>query len=204
MAHDTGTDAKIPATTVLNDPSSGHPSAARRRFILAAGAALPSVYTLSSGAQTAVASSLRCWANSPETPPVRFTPAEDNWVRAKVYVGDNDGHAAYCVNTPQNACISRLDANNGADGSVWIVNRGRTTAGFGVVDGPSQVYGTRMIAGPTVKITGVRRANPAYGTVFVDEQGTFITLDPNGNPDLRPVAQSCWTSILGGRTAKLG
>jgi hypothetical protein len=203
MAHDTGTDAKIPDATVLNDPNSGNPSAARRRLILAAGAVLPSVYTLTSGAQTAAASSLRCWANGGDTPPVRFTPAEDNWVRAKVYVGkSDDGRAAYCVSTPQNSCISRLDADKAADGSVWIVmNRGI----WGVGPGLSQVSGSRIVAGPNTKITNVRRTNPAYGAIFVDEQGTIATLDPSGSPaDLRPVAQSCFTSILGGRISKLG
>jgi hypothetical protein len=202
MAHDTGTAGKIPDRTVLNGPNSDHPSAARRRLILAAGAALPSVYTLTSGAQTAAASSLRCLINGTETPPARFTPAEDNWVRAKVYVGkSDDGRAAYCVSAPQNACISTLDADKGADGSVWIVmDRGV----WGVGPGVSQVYGSRVIAGPNTQITNVRRANPAYGTIFVDEQGTFMTLDPNGRQDLRPVAQSCFTSLIGGRTTKLG
>lgn len=179
------------------------PSAKRRRLLAGAAAVLPSVYTLASGAQTAVASQVACWANEQQQPPGRFITGSDTWFRAKVYLGTYDGYPAYCVSTPQRACVDPFHPGEAADGSVWIVGRTRFMPGFRV-GGGLQEYGLRVTAGPGVPITQVTRAPDTYGLVYVDQQGTIATLDPNGSPDLRPVAASCWTSMLGGRIFSLG
>ena len=66
-------------------PGAQAPSRSRRRMLLAATGALPSVLTLSSGAASA-ANYLACMLNQPNPMPQRFTPGEDNWVRAQVNV----------------------------------------------------------------------------------------------------------------------
>src|SRR5438270_10794678 len=99
-----GTGKPLVPESIVGTDGSAAPNKARRRLILAAGAALPSVYTLSSGAQTALVSNLSCWAKTP-TPPARFTPTDDDWYRAPVYTGDYDGTPAYCVSVPQSACL---------------------------------------------------------------------------------------------------
>ena len=172
-------------------------SQGRRRFIWAAGAALPSIYTLSSGAQAAIASNLACWAREPQPPPPRFTPTNDNWLRASVFTGEYDGTPAYCVSSRQSDCIGRrllglrIDPNDpgsdkAPDGSTWIV------------------HGQRVTSSPAVQITKVGVRPSQYGVVYVDQTGTVLTLDPRSTADLHVVSQSCWTSVLGGRISKLG
>lgn len=192
---------QIPDSTVAGERRLAEHSKVRRRLILAAGAALPSIYTLSSGAQVAAASNMACWANQPATAPNRFTTAPDNWYRSEVYVGDHKLSPAYCVSDRQENCIgSGFDLNSdtkpgptsvpradkGREGSVWIVD------------------GTRTQAGPTMQITNVRGSYKNYGLVYVNKDGTVATLDPTVGSNLNPVAGTCWTSILGGRISKLG
>jgi len=162
---------------------SATPSLVRRRLLIAAGASLPSVYTLTSGAQTAAASSLRCWAAQPTTPPQRFTTADDAWRRYPVYKGKFHSDGAYCVTLPQSSCASGAD---GQTGSVWISN------------------GTRIVNGPGSQITNVGSTQSNYGLVYVNQQGTIKVLDPNGDLSLRPVLASCWTSMVGTSMSKLG
>ena len=197
---------QVPESTVAADSRSAGPSQTRRRLILAAGAVLPSVYTLSSGAQTAAASNLVCLTKQGPPPP-RFTSDgdwvrwPDGWVRAPVNFGDYDGVPANCVNSPQEACIDpssgwRNVANSSAtpdsavgnaqDGSIWIVQ------------------GNRVVSSPRVQITNVNPARKHYGLVYVDQSGTVATLDPAGASHLSPVTTSCWASIMGGRISKLG
>lgn len=184
-------------SSVAVESRTPNPSKARRRFLLAAGAALPSVYTLSSGAQTAIASNLACWAKEPQSAPPRFTSTNDNWLRAQVYTGNLDGAPADCVSSPQGDCVGRpmgrrFDPNappvggNAEDGSVWIVQ------------------GNRVTSGPTVQITKAGVGPPQYGLVYVDQTGSVATLDPKWTGDLHMVTQSCWTSVMGGRVSKLG
>ena len=176
---------------------SAAPNARRRRLLVGAVGALPSVYTLASGAQVAAHSAMACWAHEPQTPPVRFTRGSDDWVRSTVYSGDYAGYQAHCVTSPQRPCntppLHPDKIDEAGDGTVWIVNSG----------GPSG-YDYRVIAGPNNQVTKVGRTPPAQGLVYVDRDATFATLDPNGRPFLRPVTASCWASALAGRTTQLG
>jgi hypothetical protein len=188
---------QVPESTVA-DSRTASPSIARRRLILAAGAALPSIYTLSSGAQTAVASNLVCIAKQGTHPP-RFTSTADNWVRSPVTVGDYDGTPADCVTSPQSACsdspsnwrgvanpLAEPAASEAQRGSVWIVQ------------------GNRVVASPGVHITNIDPRRKHYGLVYVDQAGTVSTLDPNGALHLSPATTSCWASVTAGRVSKLG
>ena len=200
MTDATGTP-QVPESSVAAESRTASPSKARRRLILAAGAALPSIYTLSSGAQIAIASHPVCHAKQ-GTPPARFvsTPTADNWVRAPVNVGEYDGTPADCVMSPQSACMDPASnwrgsnslspgvpaATNAQRGSVWIVQ------------------GNRVISSPFVPITNVDPGRKHYGLVYVDQAGTVSTLDPNGSLQLSPVTMSCWASVMVGRVSKLG
>ena len=156
------------------------------------------MYTLSSGARTAVASNLRCWNRAQAhggrelvgTPgaddeAARFSMANDEWLRKQVYTGMGGG-TAYCAMSNQAACIDPAHPTKAAQGSVWIVN------------------GERIVAGAGIEIDQVSASPQAYGLVFVDQQGTIATLDPERTADLRPVKEPCWTSMLGGRVSNLG
>lgn len=200
MTDATGTPL-VPESSVAAESRTAGPSKARRRLILAAGAALPSIYTLSSGAQTAVASNLFCRAKL-GTPPARFTstPTADNWLRAPVNVGEYDGTPADCVTSPQSACMDPASnwrganslspgvpaATNAQRGSIWIVQ------------------GNRVVSSPHVPITKVDPGRKHYGLVYVDQEGIVSTLDPNGAVHLTPVTMSCWASGMVGRVSKLG
>jgi hypothetical protein len=193
---------QAPESSVAAESRTAGPSKARRRFILAAGAALPSIYTLSSGAQIAVASNTVCTLKQQGMVPARFTttPTADNWLRAPVNVGEYDGTPADCVTSPQSACMDPASnwrgsnslspgppaATNAQRGSIWIVQ------------------GNRVVSSPFVPITNVDPSRKHYGLVYVDQAGTVSTLDPNGSLQLIPVTTSCWASVIVGRTSKLG
>jgi hypothetical protein len=156
------------------------PSAARRRLLLAATGTLPSVLTLSSGAQAAATSALRCLANN--QPAARFTPTDDNWVRAQVPVASYNTRPAYCVTSPTNACVD--GAQHAVPGTRWVVD------------------GNTMTADPNTVMPV--QSQRSYGLVYVDQSGSIATLDPGSNGNLVAVTDSCWTSIVGGRTTNLG
>jgi hypothetical protein len=200
---------KASESTVDADARVDSAAKARRRLILAAGAALPSIFTLSSGAQTAAASTTVCLARQGAAPP-RFVEdgdlarTSDGWLRAPVNFGQYDTTPANCVTSPQTSCVaftpsSAKDASalpvpsaggpvaNAEDGSVWIVQGNH-----------------RMTSSVHTPITHVSLGKKHYGLVYVDQTGTVATLDPNGAPGLSPVTASCWASIMGGRISKLG
>lgn len=176
------------------------PNARRRRLLVGAVGVLPSVYTLASGAQVAATSQLACFAKEPQTLPLRFASGPDTWFRSTTYSGNYDGHPAHCVTSPQNHCVDALQPNKAENGSAWIMNRGRTTAGMG---GPS-MYDVRVVVGQGTQVTNVGQVPPMQGLVYVDKNATFATLDPNGRTFLHPVTASCWTSMISGRTVSLG
>lgn len=178
---------QIPDSSVTAQSRGPGHSKARRRLILAAGAALPSIYTLSSGAQTAAASVL-CSARQPQTAPAAVTSTRDTWYRAPVYVGEYNGTKAYCVSSPQTDCApgsgaspsARLvepQASRAQEGSDWIVN------------------GTRVTAGPGTQITNVGQTPRQYALVYVDQTGTISTLDPTKAGNMNWVSASCWASV---------
>jgi len=170
-------DLLSPSSAPAAEPG---PSRSRRRMLLAAGGALPSVLTLSSGAVAAGGSNLVCLLNQSKQNPQRFTAGEDNWVRAQVNVAAYENRPAYCITTPSSSCV---DGNNQAiPGSTWVVDGNNMTAGL---QNNLQVLNTR-----------------AYGLVYVDNTGSIMTLDKHSN--LVAVQDSCLTSLLGGRTMNLG
>ncbi len=223
--------SQFPKSTVAADSHTAGPSKARRRLILAAGAALPSIYTLASGAQTAVASHLTCVARQQTMPggtpgavgdvpgrqpiipggtpgPVgdgvvrRFTETPDDWYRAPVNVGEYDGTPAYCVTMPQSACADfAADWSAVANPKTPLLGRGVSKARDGSI---WIVQGNRVTSSSYVQITNVGSSPQHYGIVYVDQAGTVATLDPNRAFNLTPVHTSCWTSVLGARVSRLG
>jgi hypothetical protein len=171
------------------------PHTARRRLMLGAAAVLPSVLTLTSGAQTAVASNVRCLARDD---PINFriredtanapllTMDRDEWLRKEVYYAHSGGHPAYCAMDDQGACIDPMNPAKPAMGSVWIVD------------------GERVTVGQQDSIRQISSGPQAYAIVYVDPQGTIATLDPGTMKHVQPVKEACWTSILGGRLSVLG
>jgi hypothetical protein len=198
-------------------------------LILAAGAALPSVYTLSSGAQTAGASNMACLAKQ-GTPPARFVSQEDyarwpdNWLRAPVSYGDYDGATADCVTTPQSSCTAFTPIGSGGASDKTGDNPGSGTAftpvgsggasdktganlgpGTNAADGSVWiVQGQRMVSSKNVPVKNVKLGRKHYGLVYVDQSGTVATLDPHGSLKLTPTSMSCWASVMGGQISKLG
>ena len=162
------------------------PSARRRRMVLGAAGALPTVYTLSSGAASAATSALACWDNARAgTAPTRFTALDDKWYRLQVYDGKYQGNAVHCVSSPQTACVG--SGSIAKDGSIWISEGGnRVTAGMGTT------------------VNQVTSAPKSYSLVYVNREGTISTLDPNGQLGLSVSTDSCWTSVMGGRISQLG
>jgi hypothetical protein len=186
MSDGTGKPFDAPVQTAQSGTPDAGPSRARRRLLLGA-VAVPSVYTLTSGAQTAAASVLHCVATSgTATPASRFTTHADAWTRKQVYMGKYTSDTAYCVTWNQSSCVNALNPDKAADGSVWIHNN------------------VRMVSGPNQTVAKVGSKPQAYGLVYVDTKGTITTLDPNGNPNLYAASGSCMASMLGGAKSLLG
>ena len=179
------------------------PQTARRRLMLGAAAVIPSIYTITSGAQTAVSSN-RCLPSGesynlrsgrlPWDHPL-LTDKKDGWLRKSVYHGLYNGKHAYCALDNQGACVDGSKITNlsngqgaqAASGSVWIV-----------------VDGTRVTVGPNVVIAPVSTSASGLALLFVDKNGTNTTLDPDALGQWYPVKESCWASILGNGKSMLG
>lgn len=175
---------KVPSAET-GKPSPTAPNPLRRRLIVGAASVVPTVYTLSSGAQVAVASNLRC-LQEPLSPPPRFTAGRDNWLRAPVYVGQYENGPAYCVTSPQELCTDVWNPNQGAAGSQWVDNAGNM-----------------HIVGPNEPVD-MSHSSRQYGLIYVDRDGTIAALDPNAAPDIQPATQTCWASVMGSWNARLG
>ena len=160
------------------------PSRSRRRLLLGATSALPSVLTLSSGAQAAVLSNLRCIQDNSQATPPRFTSSDDGWTRARVDVGQFQGQSAYCITTPGSACKDPIHPQVAAQGSEWVVGGGTVTAG------------------PLSQVT-LNNGQQAYALVYIDRHGAITTLDTH-DWEMHPVRDSCWASVAGTASSRLG
>ena len=189
MSQFTGKDVSVPEISVGAAKDNDAVRAKRRRFLLGAAAALPSVYTLTSGAQTAVASGLSCLTRGAQANPTRITTAPDTWYRSQVKAGSagqSTTKNAFCIMDNQNACADALKPDWSASQSYWYVNGQRTMVPQGEV---RNIQGGRTTA---------------YGLVYVDQKGTVATLDPMLQPGLQPATNSCMNSIIGSAISKLG
>ena len=186
MSQATGKRDEVPESTAGSNPRDDAKRATRRRLLLGAAAALPSVYTLKSGAQTAVISAIACATQPAPYGLPRFPPGDDIWYRMPVYKGQLANDDAYCVMWTQSSCVDPMNVTKANPGSVWM-------------HGASRVY-----AGNGTNITNLSSPG-AYGLVYVDKTGVIRpTLDPNGNTALNPVVDSCWASIAGRNQSLLG
>src|SRR5947199_6723101 len=105
MSEVTGQSDTFPESTSGSNPRDDAKRATRRRLLLGAAAALPSVYTLKSGAQTAVTSAIACAAQPAPYGLPRFPPADYIWYRMPVYKGRLANDDAYCVMWTQSSCV---------------------------------------------------------------------------------------------------
>ncbi|HEY3181031.1 MAG TPA: hypothetical protein VGL25_19375 [Casimicrobiaceae bacterium] len=189
MSQFTGKHDEVPDLAPGDIERQNATRAQRRRLLLGA-AALPSVYTLTSGAAIAAASGLNCWSTqSTTTTPQRITSAPDRWYRVQVKSGTEGQTSSvmgYCLKDTQADCTDPLKPDWSASQTYWYVNGQRTLESRG---------GIRNIP-----------KTPGYGLVYVDEKGTIMTLDPALYPgvDLKYAATSCMTSIIGSTISKLG
>jgi hypothetical protein len=179
------TGDEVPESTAGSSSRDVAKRATRRRLLLGAAAALPSVYTLKSGAQTAATSAIACATRPPPPDLQRFTATDDNWVRKHVYKGQLANDDAYCVMWTQSSCVDPMNVTKANPGSVWMHG------------------GSRVYAGNGTNITKLTSGGP-YGLVYVDKMGTVKTIDPNGDTSLNPVVDSCWASVMGRNTSLLG
>ena len=85
----------------------------------------------------------------------------DEWLRKQVYTGMGGGHPAYCAMSNQAACIDPAHPDQGGR---------RAASGSSTASVSSRVSG--------IEIDQVSASPQAYGLVFVDQQGTIATLDP--------------------------
>jgi len=198
------------AAEISTSPAAGNPShtpmpnARRRRLLVGAVGVVPSVYTLASGAQVSAASQMMCFLKQPPTAPTRFTAGADNWWRSTTYTGNYEGHPAHCVTSPQNTCVDPLQPSKAETGSAWIINRGRTTSGsIGGSMGGSSMYDVRVVVANNNQVTNVGQQPPMQGLVYIDQNATIATLDPNGRTGLQPVTLSCANSMMAGRSVNL-
>ena len=176
----------LPPTEALPDDAGLDRTSARRKLVLGAAAILPSIVTVSSGAQTALASNVKCWSKNPEAPPDRVSFAPDGWLRKQVYVGQYQGNKAFCLAWDQASCLDPGNPNKAAAGSIWLVNDKKVTAAQGEV------------------INGISHGVQGYAIVYTDNTGSMATLDSEAAANLRPVRETCWTSMLGSKGSTLG
>jgi len=162
---------------------------ARRRRLLLGAAAIPTVYTLTSGAGVAAAS-LTCWDTQSQTatPPL-VTTAPDQWYRSTMKSGGTGTGwktMAYCMNDPSNqaGCTDPLQPDYSAAQTYWNVS------GYKVLEGRG---GVRFIP-----------KTPGYGLVYVDQTGTIRKFDHTMGDGLKFVSNSCMTSVSPAAKLTLG
>lgn len=167
--------------------NSGNVATARRRLMLGAAFVVPSVITLPSGAQTAAASNLKCWAKElSDDPPERFTRVPDGWLRKQVYVGKYHGQTAICTMWDQAGCVDERKERQGAEGTTWATTH------------------ERVVVGKGAGIEHVSDSPELLALVYVDRTATKFALEPDEEKTLRPVRETCWTSMIGDRGSTLG
>jgi hypothetical protein len=196
------------STAKENQPqraAEGNPPVAdrtRRRLVVGASSALPTVLTLHSGAAHALASNLQCFAKSPGGA-TAFSTVDDGWRRHVVATGTyrvtSVDHPAYCVYSPNItpttppdalnfACRSPTNATWAVGGSKWYV----PSLGQEVTVGS----GTAVRMGSTV----------SYGLIYTDQTGSIQTLQPSlrNLPTVQETSDSCWNSMMPSGTNVLG
>jgi hypothetical protein len=180
---------ETPGLGVTSGAPAATPNRNRRRLLLGAAGIVPSVYTLTSGAQVSAASAIVCLQASEDANPTRFMPGNgDPWLREPVQMGRFEQRNTYCVSTPQADCMNGFNPGDAGQGSQWIVEG---------------VDGNVVTAGPGAPIQ-VSSGHHSYGLVYVDKDGTITTLDPGYTGDLYPTTKSCWASVLSAQGNRLG
>jgi hypothetical protein len=190
MSEVTGKRDELQENIPASNPREDLTRARRRRLLLGA-AAIPTVYTLTSGAGVAAAS-LTCWDRSLQTAtPAPVTAAPDQWVRAPMKSGTTGTGwktMGYCMKDPakQAECTDPLQTDWSAAQTYWYVNGQKTLEAQG---------GVRFIP-----------KTPGYGLLYIDRTGTVKTFDPSSYPgiDLRYTATSCWNSMASTSISTLG
>jgi len=193
MSEVTGKRDELQVDLPATDPHVDLIRARRRRLLLGA-AAVPTVYTLMSGAGVAAAS-LNCWdAPSTQTAaPARVTAAPDQWARAPIKSGtdgQNSNVMGYCLKDPSEqiagACSDPLKPDWSASQTYWYVQGQRTLEARG---------GIRNIP-----------KTPGYGLLYIDRAGKVQAFDPLQHPgvELKYASIACMNSITLSTKSTLG
>jgi hypothetical protein len=162
---------------------------ARRRRLLLGAAAIPTVYTLTSGAGVAAAS-ITCWDKAPQTTtPAQVTAGADQWYRLPMKSGTTGTGwktMGYCMNDPalQSGCTDSFHTDWSAPGTYWYVAGQKTAEAQG---------GVRNIP-----------QTPGYGLVYIDKTGAIKKFDHTSGDGLKFVATSCAVSISPTANVTLG
>jgi hypothetical protein len=173
-------DARSEGATTA--PMTG-PHPLRRRLLLGA-AAIPSVYTLTSGAAVAAASSVSCFDATQTATPARVTTAPDQWARAQIKGGTAGAQPSspkgYCLKDPvkQGECADPLHPDWSAAQTYWYVQGQRTLEAQG---------GMRNLTS----------TSSGYGLLYIDRTGTIQAFDPLAHPgvELKFASIACMNSL---------
>jgi hypothetical protein len=179
---------------VLSDRADARVAARRRQLMLGAAAVLPSVITLPSGAQTAVASSKRCFIGPNTDAPIRFVQMPDGWLRKQIHSGTLQGRPAYCTTWDQDYVVQapipgKSQTATALPGTTWSVDGWNITAGE-----------TSFI------VDNVSLTKDYYALVYTDETFSMYVLDVGTDTQgrLHPIRELCWTSMIGSQGVSLG
>lgn len=165
---------------------------ARRRRLLLGAAAVPTVYTLTSGAGVAAAS-LTCWDRAQQTAPAqRVTAVPDQWARGQMKSGTTwpgNTTMAYCMKDPKDqtlGCTDPLNPDQSAASTYWWTSGQRTLEAQG---------GIRHIP-----------KTPGYGLLYIDRTGTIQAFDPQAYPgvELKNLSIACVGSATLATKSTLG
>jgi hypothetical protein len=158
---------------------------------------LPAVYTLSSGAQTALKSVHCLLQEPPNQMPTRFISGHDTWLRQRVVTGEggsgSNKYPAYCVSSP--VPPTGGDANSSGYYDTCVDSQNQATGTWVKDDGTPATSVNPIGESGTNGYTGVGPADRRYGLIFVNDEGRMETLNPNMDSTV-PITGSCWMSLV--------
>lgn len=190
QSKENSSNAELQAGLLDETPAEKAPTDARRRFIKAASAAVPMVFTLQSGAALAMSSVHHCIPRNAELarqkrpPPVidhgMRDPSGVSWLRHKLQVKE----------------VIRLDALGKPHGQPFKVYQEKSGAHLGgrTNSHPDIWFTMKGEKISTLEFQTLRDLGSEHGLVQIDQRGYILRVSPQPGGG-SPVTTSCWTSI---------